>query len=385
VGTFRSDASTTSCREIPAGSGGTGGGVDGLGSTGVEVCTTGTFRAAGATTVCAPAPAGSFVAESGARTATPCVAGTFQPDAGEDACIPAPRGSHVPVAGSPAAALCPPGTYSSSTGATACTPASVGSYVPRPGSSEQLRCITAMEPGLARCPAPTAAPAAPPADAPATGDTPLSPEGDECPPGTWSDTGTSRAGTSCTPASPGTFVAGPGATAEVPCPIGTYSDEFGATECTPAPVGTFVGSIGAMDPVPCPGAMEPGMSECPELLALPAVEAALDPAGRTSVWWWFGGLTLALAAGGAGFVLIQRRTGAFAASVSTADASATTLTDLPGLDATRHDLRATAPWTTAATPPAVGDAPAVLEWDEALDGPRDDPREESDPPPAPRG
>jgi hypothetical protein len=278
--------------------------------------------------------------------------------------------------GSAAAALCPAGTFTAATGATTCTPAQVGYYVPRPGSTQQLRCVTATEPGLARCPAPTAAPSAPPTEGPATGDEPLSPQGDECPPGTWSATGTSRAGSTCTPASPGNFVAEAGATAQEPCPIGTYSDGFGATECTLAPVGTFVGAVGAMDPVPCPGAMEPGMIECPEVLALPAIEAALEPAGQRPLWWWFGGLTVVLAAGGAGFVLVQRRTGALAASVTAAGASEATLTDLPGIDATRTDLAPTTASPTTATPPVTA-APDVLEWDEALDG-------DLDPPPAPR-
>jgi hypothetical protein len=160
------------------------------------------------------------------------------------------------------------------------------------------------------------------------------------------------------------------------CPIGTFSDGFGATECTQAPVGTFVGSMGAMDPEPCPGAMATGMSECPEVLALPAVQTALDPSGRASSWWWFGGLALAVAVGGAGFVLIQRRTGVLAASVSVADASDATLTHLPGLDATHPDLGATT---------AAARSPAVLEWDEALDGVFDEGgSQEEGPPPAPR-
>ena len=115
-----------------------------------------------------------------------------------------------------------------------------------------------------------------------------------------------------------------------------------------------------MDPVPCPGAMETGMTVCPEVqVAAPPAEQLADPEGRTSVWWWIGGLTLVLAAGGAGFVLVQRRTGA--------------------LDTTSSDLRAVDPGR-ATDPAASSGAPDVLEWDEALDGVLDD---EQDPPPNP--
>ena len=403
AGTFRSDAGTTRCTRaavgffvadvgaqtqvaIPLGSRGTGGDPDGRGSKAVELCPAGTFRGDAATTICADAPAGRFVANAGATQATVCPLGRFQDETGKTSCKEAPPGSHVPVTGSAAAALCAPGTFSASAGASQCTPAAVGYYVPRPGSSQQLRCVTATQPGLAVCPAPTTAPGpTPPTDGPATGDEPLSPQGDECPPGTWSDTGTSRAGSTCTPASPGTFVAQPGATAETPCPAGTYSDDFGATECTPAPIGTYVAQVGAMDPMPCPGAMEPGMTECPEVIAAPAIEAVLDPASSTPVWWWIVGLTLAVAAGGAGFVLLQRRTGALDAAVSLDGAGAATLTDLPGIDATRTDMGGvtpTAPTAPAApTAPTAPAAPDVLEWDEALDGRPD----ELEPPPAPRG
>jgi hypothetical protein len=396
AGTFRGDANTTRCTRagvgsfvaddgaqaqlaIPLGSRGTGGDADGRGSKAAELCPAGTFRGDAATTSCTDAPAGRFVANAGATQATVCPLGRFQDETGKTSCKEAPPGSHVPATGAAAAALCPAGTFSASAGASQCTPASVGYYVPRPGSTQQLRCVTATQTGLSRCPAPTATPTPTPpptADAPVTGDEPLSPQGDECPPGTWSATGTSRAGSTCTPASPGTFVAEPGATAETPCPAGTYSDDFGATECTPAPIGTFVAQVGAMDPMPCPGAMESGMTECPEVIAMPAVEEILDPTSSTPVWWWIVGLTLAVAAGGAGFVLVQRRTGALDAAVSFDGAGAATLTDLPGIDATRMDLPAVAP--TAPTAPA---APDVLEWDEALDGRPD----EQGPPPAPRG
>lgn len=323
---------------------------------------------------------GTFVASDEAEEATPCAAGSYQPASGSTSCLPAPAGSHVPVAGSAAAALCDRGTFSASSGATACTPAAVGYYVPRPGATQQLRCLTATEPGLSVCPAPTTAPVETPEaeeDAPETGDEPLSAQGDACPPGSWSATGTSRAGSSCTPASPGTFVAEAGATAEEPCPAGSYSDTFGATECTPAPVGSYVATTGAMDPVPCPGATEPGLTVCPEAAAAPLPVTTDVSTDGTPVWWWVAGLALVLAAGGAGFVLVQRRTGALVADVGPS-AGRSTLTRLRGIDTTDVGGVPVAPPSAGAT-----GVPEVLEWDEALDG-RPAPEDE-EPPPDPRG
>ena len=127
-----------------------------------------------------------------------------------------------------------------------------------------------------------------------------------------------------------------------------------------------------MDPTPCPGATEPGATECPETVAAPVIDEVLEPTGTTSVWWWVGGLALVLAAGGAGFVLLQRRTGALAAAVDAGSGmTASTMTAIPGLDTA----------ASAPTPAASSSAPDVLEWDEALDGRPDD---ENGPPPAPQ-
>ena len=294
------------------------------------------------------------MADTGAESAELCPQGRFQKDPGKAACEPAPRGSHVPITGSTAAALCPRGSFSASPGASVCTPAAVGHYVPDPGSTQQLRCASAMQTGLTTCPvqAPVPVPATPDTGGPETGDTPLASQGDDCPPGTWSATGTAPPGSSCTPASPGMFVAAAGATAEESCPPGTFSGEFGATSCTPAPVGTFVAGPGAMDPAPCPGATEPGLTSCPEDLSATAA-VAVDTRGPTSVWWWSGGLAFVLAAGGGAFLSLQRRTGLLAAG------------DVEG------------------RPPSAGPVAStadVIEWDEAIDEVFDDGTE---PPPTP--
>jgi len=394
VGRYQDEPGQTSCKVIPLGSGGAGGQPDGTGSTSVALCEAGTFRGAADTTGCTAASVGYFVATAGAQSATICPvgqyqdttgqtackqvpagseatggktdgtrstgvrlcpAGTFTASAGAGTCTPAPAGSFVAAQGAIAAVQCSAGTYSPSTGATACTPAAVGNYVPGRGATEQLRCPTATTTGLATCPAPTVTPAPAPTPAapvtggPTTGNEPLSPQGDECPPGTWSATGTSRAGSSCTPASPGTFVALAGATEAEPCPPGSFSDGFGATECTPAPIGTFVSAAGAMDPTPCPGATEPGLTSCPVVLAVPVAAETSEPSSGSSVWLWVVGLLLALGAGGTGFVILQRR------SAAPLDLDAGPAPSAPST-------------ASPASPPASG----VLEWDEALDGAPED-------------
>jgi hypothetical protein len=282
--------------------------------------------------------------------------------------------------GSAAAALCPRGSFSATTGASQCTPAAVGYYVPDPGSTQQLACASAVQTGLSVCTvqAPSPTPATPDTDGPATEDTPLPPQGDECPPGTWSTTGTAPAGSSCTPASPGTFVAGSGATAEVSCPPGTFSDGFGASVCTPAPVGTFVAGPGAMDPLPCPGATEPGLTSCPEDLSATTAVVADAPASR-SMWWWSAGLAFVLAAGGGAFLLLQRRTGALVTwqDGSGRDLSGTGAAHLAGLDT---DVQEAVVDRIGQPPSSSAASVDVIEWDEAIDGVLDDGPE---PPPSP--
>jgi hypothetical protein len=178
-------------------------------------------------------------------------------------------------------------------------------------------------------------------------------------------------------------VALPGATAEETCPPGTYSDGFGATECTIAPAGTFVAGAGAMDPIPCPGATEPGLTECPEVVAVPVLESDAESAGSRSVAWWVGGLSLVLAAGGAGFVLLQRRTGVLVAGGPGTSGVDGALVGLPGLDTTVTDLAVVSATGPRPWPDAKSEAqPDVLEWDEALDGRMDG--DETTPPPDPR-
>ena len=69
-----------------------------------------------------------------------------------------------------------------------------------------------------------------------------------CAIGTWSSTGYG----SCVPADPGSYAAGPGATAQAPCSLGTYQPNAGAGSCLIAPVGTYVDATGAIAATACP-------------------------------------------------------------------------------------------------------------------------------------
>ncbi|TVP42572.1 MAG: hypothetical protein EA350_15310 [Gemmatimonadales bacterium] len=77
------------------------------------VCDAGTYADGGA---CVPAPAGSFVAESGATSATLCAPGTFQPVEGQTSCTPAEVGFYVDEIGATSATACPAGTTTSDVG-----------------------------------------------------------------------------------------------------------------------------------------------------------------------------------------------------------------------------------------------------------------------------
>jgi hypothetical protein len=113
-----------------------------------------------------------------------------------------------------------------------------------------------------------------------------------------------------------------------------------------------------MDPTPCPGATRQGLTSCPELLATPAVGEAPEPSSGVSIWIWAVALLIALGAGGAGFLALQRRPG--------------------GMFDAGSDLPDAGPGPA----PSASAARDVLEWDEALDGALDD---EQGPPPEPRG
>jgi hypothetical protein len=362
VGRFQDGTGKQECKVIPLGSGGSGGLDDGTRSTGTTLCGPGTFRGDAATTRCAPAPEGRFVATAGATSATACSAGTFQPATAQTSCIPAPAGSFVPTEGAAAAVQCRPGTYMASTGAVQCTTASVGYYVPQSGATRQLACASSTVAGATTC-ASTAAPA-PGDDDDLDDGVSLRADGEPCPPGTWSETGTVPSGGTCIPARPGTFVAGEGGTAEVECPPGAFSDSFGLDACVPAPPGTYVPVAGSAEPLPCEGSTILGATECDEApLATPALLE--DGAARTGMgatgWLLIVGAVLGAGAG-AVFLLERRRPGLVAALLG------------GGGGAAAEEVRERSTRTTRVLPaePAPPAPPAaattdVLEWDELLD------------------
>ena len=378
---------------MPAGYFAVGADSEGRGATDIDPCGPGLYKAAGAG-ACTTAPAGQVTtggrADGYASTGiAACAAGTYKPTAGVGLCIPAPAGSHVPTTGATAAALCRPGTFSATTGASACTPAEVGFFVPGPGATSQRSCPTATEAGATSCP--TAAPVRP---APATteessDDLPEASapagDGDPCPVGTWSVTGTVPRGGQCTPALPGAFVAEVGATAEEPCPAGSYSAEFGAAACEPAPVGTYVPVAGTADPLPCASATTEGATSCADAggagdeavaIAAPISEVGAD-GGGLGFAGVLGAVVLALAVL-VGFLHVQ---GVIA--IPGLAGGPTTRVPRPSRASRRRPRpvdRSGRPAAPAPSAPAA--ASDVLEWSEydpALDdGP-------PDPPPAPRG
>ena len=358
AGRFQDGTGKPECKVIPLGSGGSGGLDDGTRSTGTTLCATGTFRGDATTTRCTPAPAGRFVATTGATSATACSVGTFQPATGQTSCIPAPAGSFVPTTGSNAAALCRPGTYMGSTGASQCTTASRGYYVPRAGATSQLACASSTTTGATTCES-----NAVPADEGLDDGVSLRADGDPCPPGTWSETGTVPPGGTCIPARPGTFVAGEGGTAELDCPPGTFSDSFGLDACVTAPPGTYVPVAGSAEPLPCEGSTILGATECDEVsLATPAVLE--DTPARTgmgsSSWLLILGGVLGVGAGV--LFLFERRRPGFLATLLGGGGNAKGPSDRTKRAATAEPA-----------PPAPPDAATtdVLEWDELLDDPED--------------
>jgi hypothetical protein len=356
-GSFSASTGAASCTPAPAGSF-----VASAGATSATTCSPGTFSAEPGASACTPAPAGRFVAGNGATSATPCATGTYQPATGATSCIPAPAGSFVPTTGSTAAALCQPGSYMPTTGAAACTPASRGSYVPRAGATSQLACASSTVVGASTCPGASGA-GPTPAEGTVDDGPSLRADGEACPPGTWSVTGTVPSGGTCIPARPGSFAAGPGATAEVDCEPGTFSDAFGLEACTPAPAGTYVPLAGAAEALPCEGSSVVGATVCEELtVAVPVMvgdDAARSGPGLTT-WLLLVGVVLALVA--AVLVVLERRRPGSVTSVLGIGGRA------PGADGRGHDRSVPLPAVTSA-PPVGGGTPDVLEWDELLDDP----------------
>jgi hypothetical protein len=248
-----------------------------------------------------------------------------------------------------------------STGASQCTTASSGYYVPQPGATRQLACASSTTTGATTC-EPTAAPA-PADDDDLDGGVSLRADGEPCPPGTWSETGTVPSGGTCIPARPGSFVAAEGSTAEVDCPAGTFSDSFGSDACVPAPAGTYVPVAGSAEPLPCEGSTIPGATECSEVVLATPASLEEEPARSgmgASGWLLILGVVLGAGAG-ALFLLERRRPGFLAALLGGGGAPE---------DAGGRASRAMPGEPTPPAPPAASPTD-VLEWDELLDDPDD--------------
>ena len=82
-------------------------------------CGPGTWSATGSEP-CVVASPGTFVATTGAVSATMCAAGTYQPDSGADSCLLADVGYYVPVDGSIEQTACPAGTTTLTAGQSTC-------------------------------------------------------------------------------------------------------------------------------------------------------------------------------------------------------------------------------------------------------------------------
>ena len=245
------------------------------GATAPTECVPGTYQDESGKRLCKDAALGQFVPAKAAAKPELCPAGTYgvkaKATSQADGCRPAEPGSFVATAGQASTTACAAGTYQPDPGKTSCIPAAVGFHVPTAGARSQTPCSTATTTGsktcLAAAPAPEPEPTDEIEDDAAVDPDFVRPDGDPCPPGTWSPDGVVPTASSCTPASPGTFVAEAGATEEVECPAGTYSGVFGATECTPADVGFYVPAAGASSQLPCASASEPGASTCGEPIA----------------------------------------------------------------------------------------------------------------------
>jgi len=255
------------------------------------------------------------------------------------------------------------------TGAAACTPASRGHYVPRPGATSQLACASSTTTGATTCAA-TAAPT--PTPAPADDDdrddgVSLRADGEPCPPGTWSPTGTVPSGGTCIPARPGTFVAGEGGTVEADCPPGSFSDGFGSDACIPAPAGTYVPVAGSAEPLPCEGSTVVGATECGVVaVATPALlEPEAAPRGMGASGWLPIVAGVLAAGAGALFLAERRRPGLVTGLLGGGGSAAAEAAGRPARSTRTMPVDPAPPLPPAAT------TTDVLEWDELLDDPDD--------------
>jgi hypothetical protein len=112
-----------------------------------------------------------------------------------------------------------------------------------------------------------------------------------------------------------------------------------------------------MDPVECPTAAQPGQDFCDGALAVAGDEDGSDGGGLP--WVLILAVVLAVGGGAAGFVVLQRRTGALVPDGD--DLRATSLRPRGGIDVTT---------VMPAVDPAWGSTSSdALEWDEEIDGP----------------
>jgi hypothetical protein len=226
---------------------------------------------------CEPAPAGSYVATTGATSATLCSAGTYQPERGQLECVPAPQGKYVATEGATQATSCSLGTFTAAVRSTACELAAPGSYVATTGATSatlcsagtyqpergQLECVSAS-PGryvategatqatlcaVGTFSAATGAIACEPAPAGSYVPTEGATQATLCVAGTFS---VATGSIACVPAEPGHFVASTGQDSQSPCASGSYQPSSGQTECLEAQVGYYVNTAGSSSQTQCP-------------------------------------------------------------------------------------------------------------------------------------
>ncbi|MGA9527924.1 MAG: NF038122 family metalloprotease [Terriglobales bacterium] len=257
-----------------------------------QACAAGTYSSTG-DAPCTPAPAGSYVAESGATSATPCAAGSYQPSTGQTSCLLAPAGSYVSTVGAITATLCSAGNYQPSTGQISCIAAPAGTYVATTGSALPINCpVGYYQPysGQTSC---LAAPAGSYVSLTGAILATLCSLGRYQPntgqaaclfaqPGSYVSTTGAISATLCSPgsyqpnagqfsciASPaGSSVPTSGATVATPCAAGSYQPSTGQTSCIASPAGSYVSTSGATGATLCPaGSYQPSTGQASCLLA----------------------------------------------------------------------------------------------------------------------